>query len=152
MIYSKLVQDRDKYILHPGTIIMACSGQKYGILGRALMLNANHEGLFGSHDLIRIKVDKSKIHPGYLLAFLNDPIIGRPYIIRNAYGTSIPHLDPSDIKSVKVPRMDSDIENAIADLMDESVRLSAEADRLENEATGLAQEQINLAIGRVAEG
>ena len=149
MIYAKLVKDWEKYILHPGTIIMACSGQKYGILGRALMLTANHEGLFGSHDLMRIIPDESKIRPGYLLAFLNDPLMGRPYVVRNAYGTSIPHLDAADIRGVRIPRFDKVDENAIADLMDESVSMSAEADRLENEATRLAQEQIDLAISQV---
>ena len=149
MIYAKLVKDWEKYILHPGTIIMACSGQKYGILGRALMLTANHEGLFGSHDLMRIIPDEGKIRPGYLLAFLNDPLMGRPYVVRNAYGTSIPHLDAADIRGVRIPRFDKVDENAIADLMDESVSMSAEADRLENEATRLAQEQIDLAISQV---
>jgi len=38
MIYAKLVNNWEKYILHSGTIIMACSGQKDGILGRAIML------------------------------------------------------------------------------------------------------------------
>lgn len=146
MIYAKLVRDWEKYILHSGTIIMACSGQKYGILGRALMLTSNHEGLFGSHDLMRIVVDESKIRPGYLLAFLNDPLYGRPYVVRNAYGTSIPHLDSSDIQGVRIPRLDDADEKAIANLMDESVRLSAQADALENEATRLAQEQIDIAI------
>jgi hypothetical protein len=149
MIYAKLVKDWEKYILHPGTIIMACSGQKYGILGRALMLTANHEGLFGSHDLMRIIPDEGKIRPGYLLAFLNDPLMGRPYVVRNAYGTSIPHLDAADIRGVRIPRFDKTDENAIADLMDESVSMSAEADRLENEATRLAQEQIDLAISQM---
>ena len=146
MIYAKLVRDWEKYILHSGTIIMACSGQKYGILGRALMLTSNHEGLFGSHDLMRIVVDESKVRPGYLLAFLNDPLYGRPYVVRNAYGTSIPHLDSSDIQGVRIPRLDDADEKAIANLMDESVRLSAQADALENEATRLAQEQIDIAI------
>lgn len=146
MIYAKLVKGWERYILHPGTIIMACSGQKYGILGRSIMLTANHEGLFGSHDLMRIVVDENKIRSGYLLAFLNDPMLGRPYVVRNAYGTSIPHLDPSDIQAAKIPRLGDAAENAIANLMDESVRMSAEADCLENEATRLAQEQIDLAI------
>lgn len=35
---------------------------------------------------------------------------------------------------------------------DESVRLSAEADRLENEAMRLAQEQIDLAIAEFSDG
>lgn len=150
MIYAKLVNNWEKYILHSGTIIMACSGQKYGILGRAIMLTENQEGLFGSHDLMRIKIDDSKMRPGYLLTFLNDPLLGRPYVVRNAYGTSIPHLDPADLRSVKVPRLGSDVESAIADLMDKSVSTSAKADRLENEATKLAQEQIDLAIAKVA--
>ena len=150
MIYAKLVRDWEKYILHPGTIIMACSGQKYGILGRAIMLTSNHEGLFGSHDLMRIVVDESKIRPGYLLSFLNDPALGRPYVVRNAYGTSIPHLDSSDIKAARIPRLSDAAEKSIADLMDESVRMSAEADRLENEATRLAQEQIDAAIAEVS--
>lgn len=151
MIYAKLVKNWQKYILHPGTIIMACSGQKYGILGRAIKLTANHEGLFGSHDLMRIIVDESKMRSGYLLTFLNDPLFGRPYVVRNAYGTSIPHLDASDIQGVRIPRF-GDAEDAIADLMDKSVCLSAEADRLENEATRLAQEQIDLAITRLSDG
>ena len=75
--------------------------------------------------------------------------MGRPYVVRNAYGTSIPHLDSADLRSVKVPRLDSDAESAIADLMDGSVRTSAKADRIENEATKLAQEQIDIAIEKV---
>lgn len=147
MIYAKLVKSWERYMLHAGTIIMACSGQKYGIVGRALMLTENHEGLFGSHDLLRLVVDNAKIRSGYLLTFLNDPALGRPYVVRNAYGTSIPHLDPTDIQAIKIPRLSDENEVAIADLMDESVRLSAEADRMENDAIRLAQEQIDVAVG-----
>lgn len=149
MIYAKLVNNWEKYILHSGTIIMACSGQKYGILGRAIMLTENQEGLFGSHDLMRIRIDETKMRTGYLLTFLNNPLLGRPYVVRNAYGTSIPHLDSADLRSVKVPRLGRDVESAIADLMDKSVSASAKADRLENEATKLAQEQIDIAIEKV---
>lgn len=147
MVYAKLIRGWERYVLHGGTIVMACSGQKYGILGRTLMLTENHEGLFGSHDLLRIAVNPHEVRPGYLLAFLNDPVLGRPYVVRNAYGTSIPHLDPSDIQAMLVPRLGEANENCIADLMDESVWLSAKADRMENEAVRRAQEQIDLAIG-----
>lgn len=151
MIYAKLVKNWERYILHNGTIVMACSGQKYGILGRALMLTDNHDGLFGSHDLLRVDVDGTKIRPGYLLTFLNDPALGRPYVVRNAYGTSIPHLDSTDVQAIRIPRLGTESERAIADLMDESVRLSAEADRIENDAIRLAQEQIDNAIGSSSE-
>lgn len=124
MIYAKLVNNWEKYILHSGTIIMACSSQKYGILGRAIMLTENQEGLFGSHDLMRIKVDESKVCAGYLLTFLNDPLLGSPYVVRNAYGISTPTL--TDLRSVKVPRLAVDVESVIADLMDRSVSISGQ--------------------------
>ena len=96
---------------------------------------------------MRIKVDESKVCAGYLLTFLNDPLLGSPYVVRNAYGISTPTL--TDLRSVKVPRLAVDVESVIADLMDRSVSISAKADRLENEETKLAQEQADITIGEI---
>lgn len=148
-VYAKLVKSWERYILHAGTMVMACSGQKYGLLGRVQLLTENHEGMFGSNHLLRIYPNADKLPPGYLLTFLNDPVVGRPSVVRCAYGTSVPQFSPLDIKKIKVPRLGNAAEKAIAALMDESVRLSAEADRLENEATRLAQEQIDLATSQL---
>lgn len=148
-VYAKLIKNWERYILKPGTLVMACSGQKYGILGRALLLTENHEGMFGSNHLLRIYPDVTKIRTGYLLAFLNSPTVGRPSVVRCAYGTSVPQLSPIDIKKIRVPRLGADVESAIADLMDRSVSTSAKADQLENEATKLAQEQVDIAIEKV---
>ena len=52
-------------------------------------------------------------------------------------------------KKIRVPRLGADVESAIADLMDRSVSTSAKADQLENEATKLAQEQVDIAIEKV---
>lgn len=148
-IYPKLMKGWQKFMLEPGTLIIARSGQKYGILGRVLMLTENHRGMMGSDHLTRIIPDNNKARAGYLLAFLNDPRIGRPSVVRQAFGTSIPELSPVDIKNIRVPRLGGDVESAIADLMDRSVSTSAKADRLENEATKLAQEQIDIAVEKV---
>ena len=148
-IYPKLIPNHERFMLKPGELLMARSGQKYGLLGRVMMITENHRGMFGSDDPIRIIPDASKIRSGYLLAFLNDPVLGRSSVVRNAYGTSIPHLDVGDIKVISIPRLSPSTESAIASLMDESVDASAEADRLENEAIRLAQEQIDAAIGTV---
>lgn len=149
-IYAKLIPNHEAFMLKPGELLMVRSGQKYGLLGRVMKITENHRGVFGSDDPIHIKPNEGKIRTGYLLAYLNDPALGRPSVVRNAYGTSIPHLDVKDIKKIRVPRLGSDVESAIADLMDKSVSTSAKADRLENEATKLAQEQIDLAIAKVA--
>lgn len=60
-----------------------------------------------------------------------------------------PHLDSTDLRSVKVPRLAVDVESVIADLMDRSVSISAKADRLENEVTKLTQEQVDITIGEI---
>lgn len=70
-----------------------------------MMLTENHRGIFGSDDPIRIVPNERKIETGYLLTFLNDPALGRPSVVRNAYGTSVPHLDVGDIKKLNVPRI-----------------------------------------------
>lgn len=150
-VYPKLIKGYQQFMLEPGTLVMARSGQKYGILGRVLKINENHRGMMGSDHLTRIYPDEAKLRSGYLLAFLNDPLIGRPSVIRHAFGTSIPELAPTDIKRIRIPRLGDANEKSIADLMDESARMSAEADRLENEATRLAQEQIDLAIAQLSD-
>lgn len=149
-IYAKLIPNHEAFMLKPGELLMVRSGQKYGLLGRVMIITENHQGVFGSDDPIHIKPNEGKIRTGYLLAYLNDPALGRLSVVRNAYGTSIPHLDVKDIEKIRVPRLGEDVESAIADLMDRSVSTSAKADRLENEATELAQEQIDIAIGKVA--
>lgn len=113
------------------------------------MVTENHRGMMGSDHLTRIIPDNNKARAGYLLTFLNDPRIGRPSVIRQAFGTSIPELCPTDIKKIRVPRLGADVESVIADFMDRSVSISAKADRLENEATKLAQEQVDITIGEI---
>jgi hypothetical protein len=138
-VYAGLVDNRDKYTLKAGWIIMACSGQVYGLNGRVLLLTEAHDGIFGSHDLIRIIPQADDIHTGYLLLVLSNPRYGRPMVIRNAYGTSIPHLDPVDVRDVPIPRFDTGIERRLGEMMVRVAELKAEADRLENEATELAE-------------
>ncbi len=141
-IYSALLDDPETYMLVPGQVIMACSGQTYGLLGRTMILTDEHRGVFGSHDLIRIDPDPQRIRTGYLQTALAHETYGRPLSIRYASGTSIPHLDPVDIRHVPVPRFDSTTEGAIADLCEQSTRLLARADALETEATVDAEQAI----------
>jgi hypothetical protein len=121
------------YFVERGWIVMACSGQVYGLNGAAALMTEHHENVFFSHDLIRIIVNKSKIRAGYLLVTLTHHTHGRPLLIRAAYGTSIPHLDPGDVADFPVVRLDGTEEAAIADLAEASARARAEADLLERE-------------------
>jgi hypothetical protein len=119
------------YFVDPGWIVMACSGQVYGLNGAAMLMTSEHANVFFSHDLIRIVADRQKIRPGYLVVALTHPTHGRPVLIRAAYGTSIPHLDPNDVLDFPVVRLSESTENAIADLAERAAAARAEARAIE---------------------
>lgn len=146
-IYAGLLDAPERYMLEPGQIIMACSGQTYGLLGRTMVLTELHRGVFGSHDLIRIVPDQDRIATGYLQTVLSNELYGRPMVVRHASGTSIPHLDPVDIRDVPVPRFDVGVEERIAEFASASTSLAERADRLETEAVAAADALIQTVIG-----
>jgi len=147
-----LVDAGDKhedYYVRTGWLVMACSGQVYGLNGSAMLMTHEHESHFFSHDLIRIIPDKDKVRLGYLLTALTHPMLGRPLVIRHAYGTSIPHLDPADVSDIPVVRFSVAIENAIADHAEASAEARAEADGLERK---LAEDAGRLIDRFIAKG
>lgn len=121
----------EDYFVKRGWIIMACSGQVYGLNGAAMLATEHHENTFFSHDLIRIVIDPLKARTGYALTALTHPTHGRPLLIRAAYGTSIPHLDPGDVSDFPLVRLDSSVESKIADLSEAAAEARADADALE---------------------
>lgn len=141
-IYAGLVDDANEYFLEPGWLVMARSGQIYGLNGRVFLASHRHARAFISEDLIRIEPDLDTIRSGYLLAALSHPTLGRPLVLRQAYGTSIPHLEPSDVLDIPVPRLPENIEATIADLMEEAARLRSNADDQEDALTERAEEII----------
>lgn len=146
-----LVRDDDghkDYFVKRGWILMACSGQVYGLNGAAILATEYDERAFFSHDLIRIIPDDKKIRSGYLLIALTHPTLGRPLLIRAAYGTSIPHLDPSDVADFTVARLAPAIESEIADLAESSAAARAMADAMERELSVDADQIISAFIKR----
>jgi hypothetical protein len=126
-------------------------------------MTEHHENVFFSHDLIRIIPDDRKARAGYLLVALTHPTHGRPLLIRAAYGTSIPHLDPSDVSDFHVARLDRSVEDKIADLAEAAAKCWADADALEREMAheasavidaflaGPVQYELNVPERRIAE-
>jgi hypothetical protein len=133
----------EDYYVKAGWLVMACSWQTYGINGSVLLLDKPHEQYFFSHDVVRIIPRKDRIRPGYLYGVLGHPRLGRPLVIRQAYGTSIPHLDPGDVATIPVVRLPENVENSIADRMEKAVSLRAEADEIENALAARAEQVID---------
>lgn len=122
----------DDFFVKAGWIVMARSGQTYGLNGSVALMTKRHESAFLSDDFIRIMPHIDRIRPGYLFTALGHPTLGRPLVVRCAYGTSIPHLDPPDVAACPIVRLGSSVENTIADRMEETINLRAEADEMEN--------------------
>lgn len=138
---------KDEFRVEAGWIVMARSGQVYGLNGSAMLMTAHHERQFISDDLIRIIPNTGKIRPGYLVTALTHPELGRPLVIRAAYGTSIPHLDPADVREISVVRFDPATESAIANHAEAAAQARAEADVLERELAEDAGRRIDAFIG-----
>lgn len=155
-------RESDKRILVPDTmdatpyrvkknwILMARSGQIYGLNGSVVMATEAHANAFITEDLIRIVADPERIRAGYLYAFLGHPDLGRPLVIRHCYGTSIPHLEPEDVSGVSIPRFERSLEDEIADLAESATRARGEADSIENSMTVSANELIQQFLGAPA--
>ncbi len=122
----------EDFFVERGWLLMACSGQTYGLNGATTIATEWHENTFFSHDLIRIK-PKGGARAGYLLTALTHPVLGRPLLIREAYGMSIPHLDPNDVAGFPVVRLGKDTEDTIADLAEQAMLEQARAEVLERE-------------------
>ena len=140
----------EQYFVRAGWIVMACSGQVYGLNGAAALVTEHHESVFFSHDLIRIVANPERIRAGYLLVALTHPIYGRPLLIRAAYGTSIPHLDPNDVAEFPVVRLGEETEIAIDKLATAAARARAEADALERQLARDAGDVIEPSVPMLA--
>lgn len=138
-IYAGLVPTPERYFVKPGWLLMARSGQIYGLNGRVFMSGERHSHFFVSEDLIRIVPDSDSIRSGYLLTVLGHPTLGRPLVLRHAYGTSIPHLEPGDLAGVPIPRFADGVEGQIADLVEEAVSLRSSSDDQEDNLTDEAE-------------
>lgn len=141
-IHTGLLPNSAAYFVEPGWLIMARSGQIYGLNGRLMLTNERHSRFFFSEDLLRIVPSPLVARSGYLMTVVGHPELGRPMVLRHAYGTSIPHLEPSDLAGIPIPRFGSMVEDGIADLAEEAAALRSSADDAEDAVTAKAEQII----------
>lgn len=116
----------------PGWLLLARSGQTYGINGSVILSSAALEDKVISDHVIRIAPrEGANIRTGYLYTALSHPTLGRPLVKSLAYGSSIPEIDPSDFAEMEIVRLSIREEAAIADLAEASAAERARADVLE---------------------
>jgi hypothetical protein len=126
--------------VNSGWILMARSGQTYGIIGTAVMAERDLEDKVISDHVMRIKPRKNAaIKPGYLVTALSHPLFGRPLVKAIAYGSSIPEIEVADMEAFEIVRLKASDESAIAELANASAKSRAAADVLEREIAADAE-------------
>lgn len=131
-VLSLTLEEQKDYHVEPGWLLIPCSGQVYGNIGHSVLATDWHVGKVHTNHLMRV-VPKSSIRSGYLQCVLGHPELGRPRIVRFAFGSSVPEIAPADVATVAIPRLAKAIENELADLSDDSAVARDQADELEQE-------------------
>jgi hypothetical protein len=131
--------DPHKGRVKAGWLMVSRSGQIYGLNGSVAIANSFHEGKIVSDDIIRIapRADAA-MRPGYLFVAMTHPVLGRPLVKAQIYGSSIPHLDVADVEALEIVRLQPSVEDAIADIAEQGAALLAKADLLENDIASAA--------------
>lgn len=139
--------DRYEGRVKAGWLMVSRSGQIYGLNGSVAIANNFHEGKVVSDDIIRIapRADAA-MRAGYLFVAMTHPVLGRPLVKGQIYGSSIPHLDVTDVETLQIVRLEPSIEDAIADLAEQGAALLAKADLLENDIAADAEAIIDRFI------
>jgi hypothetical protein len=101
--------------LGPGITLISCSGT----VGNTIYSRADMKGMWSSQDTLKVVADREKIQPGYLYAFLSSKY-GIPLVVSGTYGAIIQHIEPEHIARLPVPRLPSDIEEKIGDLVEDA--------------------------------
>lgn len=136
-----------EYFVHRQWLLLARSGQIYGLNGSCVLATSWHEGKIVSEDVIRIVPHAEKVRPGYLVMVLGHPVFGRPLVVRLAFGTEVPHIAPEDLAEFPVVRLDPVDEAAIADAIERASELRRQADEVENAAVHLVEQHVETALG-----
>lgn len=131
------------YIVDRGCLLIPCSGQLHGIIGSVVLATEWHENKVLTNHILRIiPKDKPSVRIGYLQAILGHPVLGRPRVQRGAFGSSVPELDVSDIRTLAIPRLAAKDEEKIADCYEQAAVLRGEADQLEEQVSTMAEDHL----------
>ena len=135
------------YLVKRGWLLLARSGQTYGLNGQTTIANELHEGKVVTEHIMRIILNAGGVRPGYLQTVLSHPTLGQPLVVSRAYGTSVPELAPEDIRQLPIPRLPPEIEYEIAEAAETANELRRKAAENENEAVSRLEFELSKVLG-----
>lgn len=122
LIAKNAADDNPRLLIGRDWTLITRSGQ---VVGRVAYARPNMDGLGCTEHVLRVVPDESEVRPGYLNAFLASRY-GIPLIVHSKYGSSIPHLEPSHIADLPVPRFGGGVEEEIHEHVQRAADLRAE--------------------------
>jgi type I restriction enzyme, S subunit len=137
---SKKAPNITDYIVKKNWLLVQDAGQVGGLIGRVVRVAPYADNSAVSNHLIRI-VPENDEDAAYLFAVLSSPH-GYRAVVRHAFGSSIPQLDSSHIKTVFIPWGDKEVRQQIAGIVLEAWDLFDQADMEEKSAIVMVNETI----------
>ena len=137
---SKKVAEDFRLVLKKGMILVQDSGQLGGLIGRPVPVGRYLDGFACTNNLVRI-TPKSETDQGYIFAVLNTTY-GIRLVVREATGSSIPHLDEKRVKRIQIPWADDETRILIGAKVLKAIEMRDEACDLESEARSIVEFEI----------
>ncbi|MBL8919960.1 MAG: hypothetical protein JNJ54_13930 [Myxococcaceae bacterium] len=123
----------EDYIVRENWLLIQDAGQLEGLIGRLVRATPAVDKSVVSNHLMRIAPEDAET-AAYLSVVLSSPH-GYRAITRNAFGSSIPQLDPAHIGALRLPWPSSAVRKRIAEPVLESWKLEDEASASVRSAT-----------------
>ena len=112
-----------------------------GTIGKVeYVFNNMYQGVFASEQLAKIKIDKEKVHPGYVYAFLKSKM-GQSQLVKHKTGSVIEWVKENNIGSVIVP-IPNDNGQEIGSEINRISKLQNKAFEKETQAIDLIEKEI----------
>lgn len=128
------------YIVRENWLLIQDAGQLEGLIGRLVRVSPQADKSVVSNHLMRIASDEAETS-AYLSAVLSSPH-GYRAITRNAFGSSIPQLDPAHIGSLRIPWPSPKNRKRVAEPILAAWKLEDEASASIRLATKMVEEAI----------
>lgn len=137
---SKRAPNINEYLIEKDWLLIQDAGQVGGLIGRITRATRSvHKSAVSNH-LMRV-VGKTRTDAAYIFTVLSSPY-GYRAIVRNAFGSSIPQLDPKQIGEIEIPWLPTQTRQGIAEPILEAWKLVDFAESAESEAVTRIERKI----------
>jgi type I restriction enzyme S subunit len=133
----------EEYRVHTGWLLIQDAGQIGGLIGTMVRVPPHFDGSVVSNHLMRIATQDLEV-AAFLFAVLTSAC-GYRAIVRNAFGSSIPQLDPKHIGKLTIPWPSASLRAVVAAEVLHAWKLEDEAVGREREGVALVERAIEEA-------